>query len=73
MAFCIGIIIIISMKNWMEKEKLALGHIQEICSSLDLLTSFFLRIRINKYNCQSEMGRGEGKKIGTRRKETAIF
>lgn len=54
------IIIIISIENNMEGEKLASGHIQEICLSFDLLTSSFLRIRINKYNCPSAMGRGAG-------------
>lgn len=53
--------IILSLENNMEEEKLALGHAQEICSSFDLLTSSFLRIRINEYNCLSVMERGGGK------------
>lgn len=56
------IVIIISLVNNMEEEKLALGHFQEICLSFDLLTSSFLRMRINKYNCPSEMGIGGGRK-----------
>lgn len=47
-----------SIENNMEEEKLALGHVQDICLSFDLLTSSFLRIRINEINCPSVMGRG---------------
>lgn len=44
--------IILSIENNMEEEKLALGRA--------LLTSSFLRIRINEYNCLSVMERGGG-------------
>lgn len=51
---------------------MALGHIQEICSSFDLLTSSFLRIRINKY-CLSVMGRSAWRKQAFNGKKQPIL